>query len=77
MNAEIAGNALLVITVVMAVWFLLGWAIYGGGRGKARKGGIFEALYKFVVIPWLVTAAAGVVLLGVFWGFLAATGSFN
>ena len=77
MNAQIAGNALLIITAVMDVWFALGWAIYGGGRGKNRKGGMFEALYRFIVIPWLITATATIVLLGVFWGFLAVTGSFN
>lgn len=73
MNAQIAGNALLIVTGVMLVWFLLGWAIYGGNRGDGRKGGMFWALYKFVATPWLITAAATAILVGVVWGFLAIT----
>jgi len=77
MDVQTGLTFLAVFTIVMVIWFLLGWAIYGGDRGKSRKGGLFWAIYRFVVIPWLITSAISLVFFGVVWGFMAATGSFN
>ncbi|MDQ0755773.1 hypothetical protein [Arthrobacter sp. B3I4] len=74
---EFLVNVLVVFTLVMIVWFLLGWSIYGGERGKARRGGLFAAVYKFVVTPWIITSAVSAVLFAFFWGLIALTGGFN
>lgn len=54
MNAEIALNAIIIILSVAVLWWVVGWAIYGGERGAGRKGGIFAILWKFVVTPFLI-----------------------
>lgn len=67
MNAEIALNALIIIYGVAIPWWVIGWAIYGGERGKRRKGGIFAALWQFVVTPYLIVSIASALFFGLGW----------
>lgn len=67
MSTQTGVTLLFILFAVAIIWFLLGFAIYGGGRGKNRRGGIFWAVYRFMVTPFLITSAMFGVFFGIFW----------
>lgn len=70
MDPKVVIPFLVIFSSVMVGSCLIGWALYGGERGKMRDGGLFWALWKFLAVPWTITAAVSAVFFGVVWTFM-------